>query len=292
MKRNTIRKLVWEQIRNRNTFELLLSSILVSLSFWKIVTDTLNYSPSEYFVKILELYPEGFEQVGKIVLQLIELLGLKIEVTGIWLHLFVLGFFYILVDARGFFSSRKNLAYVVVYLIICFLIITASSVFVDSYLLGNEQTLKSEFLVFFVWLFAIGVCELADVIQTAFWPSVRKEWSAYYGCGDNDILCLIRRGAKRLFLWQVILPLLVISPIIYFTYTADKFSEGILGIVFYLLYLMVYWIVDDLDNYSRAEGGLTLADFLAESYNWRLGIGLLVGAIAIVLTGIVGIAYS
>lgn len=65
-----------------------------------------------------------------------------------------------------------------------------------------------------------------------------------------------------------------------------------MGIVFYLLYLMVYWIVDDLDNYSRAEGGLTLADFLAESYNWRLGIGLLVGAIAIVLTGIVGIAYS
>lgn len=292
MSKNTILNLVWEQIRNRNTFELLLSSVLVSLSFWKIATDELNYSPSEYFVKILGLYAEGFEQVGKIVLQFVELLGFKVEVTGIWLHLFVLGFFYILIDVRGFFSSRKNLAYVVVYLINCFLIITASSIFVDNYLLRSQQTLISEFLVFFVWLLAIGFCELADVIQTAFWPSVRKEWSAYYGCGDNDILCLIRRGSKRLLFWQIILPLLVIPPIIYFIYTADKFSEGILGIVFYLIYLMIYWIADDLDNYSRAGGDLTLPDFLDKSYNWRLGIGLMFGIIAIVLTGIVGVGYG
>jgi hypothetical protein len=219
-------------------------------------------------------------------------LGFKIEVTGLWLHLFVLGFFYILVDIRGFFSSRKDLAYVVVYLIICFPIITASSIFMDNYLLGNEQALNSELLVFFVWVFAIGVCEFADVVQTAFWPSIRKEWSAYYGCEENDILCLIRRGAKRLFLWQVILPILVISPIIYFIYTSDKFSEGTLGIIFYLIYLMVYWIADDLGNYVRAEGDLSLADFLADSYNWRLGLGLFVAAIAIVLTGFIGVAYS
>lgn len=95
-----------------------------------------------------------------------------------------------------------------------------------------------------------------------------------------------------MLIWQFFLPVLLISPLIYFTYKADEFSEGILGIVLYLVYLMVYWAMNDLGNYSRAGKGSSLADFLACSYNWRLGVGMFVGAMAIILSGIVGLAYS
>lgn len=287
IRRPTVIKLIWLEISTRVGLSFLVASAVFCLSFWSMARRELSYTPRQWFASILEYYSQAALFMQPYVEGFLHWISWDINLSGLWLDLAVLGVFVTSTDALLFAKTGRGEVYATLYYVCCFTIILCCSILIDSVMSIISLSVWKELLLFAMWVAAISLCEVVDCVLTVSFPKVRAEWAEYRGLSPSEPFKMLWRAVRQTVRDLFVVPVVLITPLILLAYRSDPFSEGVLGMVVYLVYLVFYWPISDCLHYRSTQRSHSLAEFLQDSYNWRLGVALLLAGVAVATVGII-----